>query len=120
MRLIVCGGRDYKDRRTLFDVLDRLHAEVTIEFVIQGTARGADRLAQEWARERGVACSPNDGPGSYVPDWKSYGRAAGPIRNRRMIIEGEPDGVIAFPGETGTANMVKQAKAHGIKVWTQS
>jgi hypothetical protein len=44
------------------------------------------------------------------------GKAAGPIRNQRMIDEGKPDLVIAFPGGRGTADMVSRAKKAGIPV----
>jgi hypothetical protein len=33
-----------------------------------------------------------------------------------MLEEGKPDLVVAFPGGTGTANMVKQARAAGVEV----
>jgi hypothetical protein len=52
---------------------------------------------------------------NYVPviefpaNWKVYGRAAGPIRNMKMLLEGKPDLVVAFPGGIGTADMVKKA-----------
>lgn len=52
----------------------------------------------------------------FEADWHTHGRAAGPIRNRRMIEEGKPDLVVAFPGGRGTANMVNQARAAGIEV----
>lgn len=52
----------------------------------------------------------------YPADWKRYGMAAGPIRNRRMLKEGKPDIVIAFAGGRGTADMVRQAKAAGVPV----
>lgn len=42
--------------------------------------------------------------------------AAGPIRNSRMLREGKPDLVLAFPGHGGTADMVKQAGEAGVGV----
>lgn len=57
---------------------------------------------------------------SYPADWKRYGRAAGPIRNRQMLEEGKPDLIIAFHSNLaesrGTANMVKIARKAGIEV----
>ena len=40
----------------------------------------------------------------------------GHIRNQQMIDEGKPDLVVAFKGGTGTADMVRRAKKHNIKV----
>ena len=54
MRVLVCGGRAYADRQALYDVLDKLHSLHKIETVIAGGAKGADSLAEGWARERGV------------------------------------------------------------------
>lgn len=111
MRIIVCGGRDYRDRNALFHALDRLHAKRGIGFLIVGGTSGADYLAWQWADERNVPC------GVYNADWKEHGRAAGPIRNQRMLDDGKPDGVVAFPGGNGTADMIVRAKGAGLTVW---
>jgi hypothetical protein len=70
----------------------------------------ADTLAVEWATNRGV---PFD---VYMADWESLGRKAGPIRNQRMLVEGKPDLVVAFPGGNGTAGMVALARNAGVDV----
>lgn len=77
--------------------------------VIHGGAQGADRIAREWCICRKVECR------GYAADWKRHGRAAGPIRNQRMLDDGKPDLVIAFPGGRGTADMVRRAIATGIR-----
>lgn len=78
--------------------------------VIQGGATGADQLARWWCVQRRVPYE------NYPPDWMKFGRAAGPIRNRRMIEKGQPDIVVAFPGGSGTADLVAKARAAGVKV----
>lgn len=112
MRLLVCGGRDFADKDRLHHALDFLDARRAVAVLIHGAAPGADILARDWAIARGIPHEP------YPADWGAHGRAAGPIRNKRMLDEGRPDGVVAFPGGRGTQNMVKQAMAAGIKVWT--
>lgn len=67
-------------------------------------------MAAQWAQRRGIAST------AYEADWAHEGRAAGPIRNMRMLDEGIPDLVVAFPGGRGTANMVRQAKERGFEV----
>ena len=109
-RVLVCGGRDYGDRAALFAALDRLHAERRFTMLIAGGARGADTLAAEWANSRGVPAE------IYMADWKRQGRAAGPIRNERMLREGKPDLVVAFPGGKGTAGMVALARNATVEV----
>jgi hypothetical protein len=109
MRVLVCGGREYKDRRFLWSILDGIGPPAVSE-IISGMARGADAFAAEWARRFGFKLH------EFHADWAAHGRAAGPIRNQRMIDEGKPDLVIAFPGGRGTADMVRRAKAAGIPV----
>lgn len=116
MRVIVCGGRDYQDRAKVFESLDRLHQEKGITCVIHGDCRtGADRFADEWAKERGVDVQ------RYQADWIRLGRAAGPVRNQVMRDEAKADGVVAFPGGRGTADMCRRAvdPVYGapLKVW---
>jgi predicted Rossmann-fold nucleotide-binding protein len=111
MRVIVCGGRDFTDRKALETALDRLNLERGIACVISGAASGADTLAVEWAAKRGVPVS------LYPADWKKWGDAAGPIRNRFMLNDSKPDGVVAFPGGSGTADMIGVARMSGLKVW---
>ncbi|HVG50925.1 MAG TPA: DUF2493 domain-containing protein [Xanthobacteraceae bacterium] len=104
MKVLVCGGRDFADADTLDAWLDHIHeTRGPITMIIEGDARGADRLARKYAKRRRIPCV------TFKPDWASYNDAAGPIRNRQMLIEGRPDLVVAFPGGAGTANMIKQA-----------
>lgn len=109
LRVIVCGGRDYSDYASVCKVMDWWRASFPHIVVIHGNARGADTLADRWAKERGVKSWP-------VPaEWKRDGRKAGPLRNRRMLGMG-PDVVVAFPGGRGTADMTRQAEAAGVVV----
>lgn len=113
MRVLVCGSRDYANRKLMWSVLDALlvaHPDLTI---IEGEARGADRMAREWAE----AQLPPVKVLKFPANWNKYGRAAGPIRNRQMLVEGQPDMVLAFGGRDGkgTNNMVQQARKAGLK-----
>jgi len=109
MKVIVCGGREFADKRALFSSLDAIHAETPISLVIQGEARGADRLASAWAFSRGIPAH------GEAAKWNLYGRTAGGIRNS-VMLDLEPDKVIAFSGGPGTANMVYQAHRRQVPV----
>jgi hypothetical protein len=111
MKVIVCGGRDYADKQRVESVLDEIHAKTPITELIQGGADGADRLAFGWAcRARGISNIV-----THHAEWEKYGRRAGPIRNA-LMLEDKPDLVIAFPGGRGTANMIKQTLAAGVRL----
>lgn len=111
MRVLVCGGRDYGDVQTLDETLWELDAtRGPIKVVIHGNAKGVDYWARIWARANDRLEAP------FRADLYTHGKAAGPIRNQRMIDEGKPDLVVAFPGGRGTADMVRRAKAAGLEV----
>lgn len=110
MRLLVCGGRDYRDRRAVFATLDGVAAKSPVTLLIEGGARGADALAAAWARERDVPVA------TFHADWEVHGASAGPLRNIRMLEEGAPDLVVAFPGGRGTAHMTRIAREAGTPV----
>lgn len=111
MKVLVCGGRDFTNVGVLDATLDYIHKTMgPISAVIHGKAKGADMLAGQWARSRGIDEQP------FAADWVKHGRAAGPIRNQQMLNEGKPDFVVAFPGGKGTADMVSRAKRHDFSV----
>ena len=127
MRLLVCGDRNWTDHRLVIDTLDAIHAVTSIDVLIEGCARGADRMAGAhppedaemyptidpgWAWVRRV-------PGAHYPaHWNEFRKAAGPIRNRQMLVEGLPDRVVAFHDDIahsrGTADMLARARAAGV------
>lgn len=111
MKILVCGGRDFRDRDKLVEILDCIHTLTPITYLVHGDAYGADRFADWWAIRSTVT------PLAYPANWDKYGKAAGPIRNRQMLDE-NPDIrlVVAFPGGVGTKNMTVLAKARNIKV----
>lgn len=110
-RLLVCGERTWTDREAIRREMRKAPPGTV---VIEGEARGADRLAKSVAVELGFEVMP------FPADWNKYGKSAGPIRNHAMLVLGKPHEVWAFMAhpETskGTANMVKQAKKAGVPV----
>lgn len=110
MRVLVCGGRDFSDTKLAYRTLDQMHRERPISVIIEGDARGADRIAGYWARRNRIDSL------KFPAGWKAHGKGAGPMRNEQMLREGKPSLVVAFPGGRGTADMVRRAKAAGVEV----
>jgi hypothetical protein len=114
LRVLVTGGRNYKDAATVYRVLDEVAAasEFGITELIHGACPygGADILAENWAKSREVDYC------GRPAKFKSRGGRAGPERNQRMLNEFAPDLVVAFPGGRGTADTVSRAEAAGIPV----
>lgn len=111
LRVLVCGGRYFTDMPFLYQVMDDLHEQHSFSTVIHGCAKGADTAAGQWARDRGV---PEE---RYPADWGADPRGAGPKRNTQMLDEGNPDLVVAFEGQNGTADMVWQAQRKRVRVY---
>lgn len=103
MRLLVCGGRDYEDRAHIWNELNKFHAAYNITLLIEGAAPGVDTIAYWWAMNNQVETK------RYPADWEKLSRAAGHIRNQQMLDEGKPDHVLAFPGGSGTQDMISRA-----------
>jgi hypothetical protein len=110
MIVIVCGGRYYADDIGVARELDRVHAETPIALLVNGDASGADRLACLWAMKNGIRVH------LFAAQWEKHGRAAGPLRNQRMLDEAKPDLVLAFPGGSGTFDMCTRARLVGVPV----
>lgn len=113
--VLICGDRNWASASTFQAAMERWvakHGEPGL--VIEGCARGADRMAEIWAAQNGI-------PTEHHPAlWAEEGRAAGPRRNERMLAR-KPDAVIAFHADLansrGTAHMVRIARHAGVPVW---
>lgn len=131
MRLLVCGGRNYANYSrigTLGYTRQSYEAERDVVYnaiadalgwvstddiatwlppdgtrIIHGGAHGVDTCAGDWATVHWTACD------VYAPDWRTYGRRAGPLRNQQMLDLGKPDKVLAIHGGPGTDDMVHRA-----------
>jgi hypothetical protein len=113
MRVLVCGGRDFHDYRFFAFRMNELEAEYgRFDVLIHGGAKGADHCSYLWANSPWA----NRSVLPFAADWKAHGKSAGPKRNQKMLDEGKPDLVIAFPGGRGTSDMVRRAKKAGIEV----
>lgn len=115
MRLLVCGSRDFDASWWIHEILDDLHEEYKVTILIHGDAKGADTIANGWAEFRDIDIL------KYRADWKTHGRAAGPVRNRKMLNIGKPDLVVAFTNKSlteshGTRDMVLLAEHDGLPV----
>lgn len=108
MRVIVCGGRDFLDRKWAHERLSVVDSKLNIEWVIEGGANGADRIGRSWAIINGVHYT------TVRADWEQYGKRAGYLRNLEMATKYRPHAVIVMPGGRGTQMMIDIAKERGI------
>lgn len=104
MKLAVVGSRSITDKDFVFEVLDQL---VGIKEIVSGGARGVDTIAAEYAQKRKLKCV------VFKPDWESFPRSAGMIRNKDIV--NYADAVVAFwDGKSpGTKCSIDYAKKQG-------
>lgn len=111
LRIIIAGSRrfdNYNFMRAKLRRVDIGNYDVT---VISGTAKGADRLGEQWAKNHKFNIE------RYPANWSMYGKTAGIIRNRQMAEHADMC-VVFWDGESkGTLNMIQTARDVGIPVY---
>ncbi len=103
MKLGVVGSRTFNDYNLLKKTLDKYD----IDEIVSGGANGADQLAERYAEEKNIKTN------IFLPDWKKYGRKAGPLRNKQIVENS--DYIIAFWDgvSRGTLSSINLAKHMG-------
>ncbi len=114
MKVIVAGGRDFKNYKLLKCTLDNFQQEYgNITEVVSGTAKGVDKLGEQYANENNITIK------RFVPDWEGLGKKAGHVRNRQMgDYAKEHNGMlVAFwdKQSKGTKGMIEYANKIGLK-----
>ena len=109
---LVVGSRSFQNYDFLKAKLNHLLQNQGDEIVIvSGGAKGADNLAERYAREYGLPLK------VFPADWEKHGRKAGFLRNEEMhkyIAKQSKRGVVAFwDGESkGTAHNFELGKKY--------
>lgn len=107
-RIIVCGSRDWTDDhddidRTLeqalcIDLNIGVGSDVTI---VHGASGIVDLVAEDWA-----IANFNWKSERHVADWKTHGKAAGPIRNREIAANKTK------PASQACASFIRRSRCH--------
>jgi predicted Rossmann fold nucleotide-binding protein DprA/Smf involved in DNA uptake len=125
MKVIIAGSRTFKSYERLCKVCDHMLQNQTDITIISGTAKGADKLGEKYALERGYGIE------LFPADWnnflepcvvklnslgKKYNALAGHNRNRKMAEHS--DALICFwdGKSSGTKNMIDIAKSINLKI----
>lgn len=111
MKTIIAGGRDVHNYDALLEAVSE--CAWGISSVVSGGATGADALGERYAESMNLKLE------LYIPDWDKHGRAAGPIRNRKMAENAEAL-IALWDGKTrGTKNMIETAQKLGLMVYVK-
>lgn len=113
-RVFIAGSRKFCDYEVLLNRCEDVLA-IPMAFgnviIVSGHAKGVDQLGERFACENKLKTI------VFPAEWKKYGRAAGPLRNK--IMADNADALIAFwDGESrGTGNMIQLAQDKGLKLF---
>jgi hypothetical protein len=113
MKVLVCGSRDWEDRNAIGNRISALWREHGDEVtVIHGGAKGADQIANSFARMFGLQRR------VFRPDYEQFGKGWAPKARNLLMLEQEPELVIAFQrnGSNGTQHTIDEARKRGIPV----
>lgn len=134
MKVIICGGRDFGTPRNSYASKEEESHDLEIRVIpqrelflhsltelqkkypnleiISGMAAGADTLAVEFAKQKGLKLH------EFPADWNRYHKGAGSVRNQLMIDKGKPNLIVAFPTKSskGTLDMISRGLIENIEV----
>lgn len=108
MRTIIAGSRDGVLFSHLVFAMEEIDWEPTV--ILSGTARGADRCGEKWAKEHNIPLE------RYPADWDTYGKGAGYRRNAEMADKAEALIALWDGKSRGTMHMIKLAEKAGLKI----
>lgn len=113
MILVCTGGRDHKDMDLVNRVLDHLKPKAVI---VGDCPTGVDLFVRSWCKMTNTNFT------VFEADWTMYGRAAGPLRNKKMIDFAKKLStkgsviLVCFKGGAGTKNCQEYARSRDILI----
>ena len=111
MKVIVAGSRTITDYKIVKDAVKESGFNITE--VVCGKARGVDLLGETYGKENNISIK------YFTPDWKTYGKKAGMIRNKMMGDYSHALIAIWDGKSPGTRGMIKYAEKKGLKVFVK-
>jgi hypothetical protein len=119
LNTIIAGTRYFK-HRVIVDAAIKLSGFHITSVLSGGNGKrnvegevleGVDLLGEAWAEDHNIPVK------LFEADWNTYGRAAGPLRNKLMAEHADAC-IAVWDGESkGTLSMIRQATQKGLKVY---
>lgn len=110
--LIVAGSRNFRDFELMKSKLDFLlqNKQSNRVIIVSGGARGADKLAEKYAKLRGLKIK------VYQANWNKFGKRAGYLRNEEMAKVADACVTFWDGHSSGTKHMIDLAQKYGLKL----
>lgn len=112
-KVIIAGGRDFKDYDFLSEKLNQLFKNRTDIEIVSGMADGADTLGCMYAEDNALFLAQFP---VTKQQWVKFGKVAGPMRNERMASYA--NALVAFwdRKSRGTKDMIEAAKRYNLEI----
>ena len=110
-RLVIAGSREFADYSTLTSAVDAYLLKLAPKkpvVIVSGTAKGADRLGEQYARQKGYQLE------EHPANWHYYGKSAAVKRNAEMAQVADAAIVFWDGVSAGAKNMIECAEKANI------
>lgn len=104
MKVIIAGSRHMPEEAYPLIGQAVVASGFSPDEVVCGMAAGADLLGRRWAKTHNIPVK------EFPAQWRIYGHAAGPIRNKQMMNYADALIVFIYNGSRGSANMLMQMR----------
>jgi hypothetical protein len=111
MKVIVAGSRDVIDYLIVEEAIRSSPFANDITEVVSGTARGVDRLGENYAKFNNIPIK------RFPANWDKYGKRAGYLRNAEMAHYSDALVAVWDGVSPGTKHMIDLATKEGIEVF---
>ncbi len=108
-RTIIAGSRTVERAELVERAIELSGFRITE--VVSGCAAGADLFGEQWAKTRMIPIR------RFPADWRTHGKAAGPIRNEQMARYADQLVAVWDGVSRGTQDMIGRARHHGLVVF---
>ena len=103
-RVIIAGSREFDNFELLKIKCDQFLGGDKNWEVVSGTARGADRLGEKYAKLRGLPVK------KFQANWELHGKSAGYKRNKQMAVYADAAIVFHMNNSRGSQHMIDIAE----------
>jgi hypothetical protein len=108
MKVIIAGSRGINDRKIVEQAIN--DSSFIITEVVCGMSYGVDAVGRQWAEDNEIPVA------RFYAHWNEHGKAAGPMRNRKMAEYADALIAIWDGRSRGTKVMIEEANKKKLLV----
>lgn len=110
IKTIIAGSRSMSSYELLTKIIDSCPFKFEITEVVSGTAKGVDKLGEEWAKNNRIPIK------QFPANWDKFGKSAGYKRNEEMAKYADAAIIIHKDASKGTQHIKDLAEKYKLKL----